>query len=100
MAQRTRLCDLVLVVREDEIESASVDLELRPEVLLGHDRALDVPAGSSTPPRRLPPSVLSGLVPLPQRKVARILLARIRLLLLDLIEALTAEATVLRIARD
>ena len=37
---------------------------------------------------------------LPQREVARILLARVRLLLFDLVEALTAESAVLRVARD
>src|SRR2546427_5374138 len=85
----TRLRELVLVVREDEVEPAAVDLELRPEVLLGHHRALDVPAGPAATPRRVPPRVLGGLVRLPERKVARILLARVRLLLLHLIGVLS-----------
>ncbi len=56
--------------------------------------------GRPAPPRRLPRGVLARLVRLPEREVARILLARVRLLLLDLVEPLTAEAAVLRIARD
>ena len=77
-----RLRDLVLVVREDEVEPAAVDLERRPEVLLGHRRALDVPTGSTAPPRRVPPRVLVLLVPLPEREVARALLQRGLLFLL------------------
>src|SRR5689334_4947219 len=63
-------------MREDEIKSAAVDLEGRPEVLLGHRRALDVPARPAAPPRRVPPRVLALLVPLPEREVARVFLAR------------------------
>ena len=77
-----RLGDLVLVVREDEIEPTAVDLEHRPEVLLGHRRALDVPTGATAPPRRVPPRVLALLVPLPEREVAWALLQRGLLLLL------------------
>src|SRR5262249_37074156 len=72
--ERARLRDLVLVVREDEVDAAAVDLEHRAEQLLGHHRALDVPSGPPPPPRRFPPGVLALLVPLPERKVARILL--------------------------
>ena len=89
-----RLRDLVLVVREDEVEPAAVDLERRPEQLLGHHGALDVPAGAPAAPRRVPPRVLAGLVRLPEREVARILLARVRLLILDLVGPLTGESAV------
>ena len=44
--------------------------------------------------------VLARLVRLPEREVARILLARVRLLLLDLVGPLPREAAVLRPARD
>ena len=74
--ERARLRDLVLVVREDQVEPAAVDLEHRPEVLLGHRRALDVPARPAAAPRRVPPRVLALLVRLPEREVARILLQR------------------------
>ena len=59
-----------------------------PEVLLGHRRALDVPPRPPTAPRRVPRRVLTLLRRLPEREVARILLARVRLLLLDLIRPL------------
>src|SRR5262245_44733167 len=87
-------------MRELEVETAAVDLEARAEVLLGHGRALDVPAGPATAPRRVPPGVLARLVRLPQREVARILLERVRLLLLHLIEPLPRQPAVLGEARD
>src|SRR4029077_1650325 len=83
-AERARLRDLVLVVRELEVESAAVNLEARTEVLLRHRGALDVPARPDAAPRRLPPGVLARLVRLPEREVARILLERVRLLILHL----------------
>src|SRR5919201_3683523 len=100
--ERARLRQLVLVVREDEVEPAAVDLEGGPEELLGHNRALDVPARSAATPGRVPPRVLAGLVRLPQREVARILLERVRLLVLvhEVVGALAREPTVLRVARD
>src|SRR3954469_15463878 len=88
-------------MREDEVEPAAVDLERRPEDLLDHRRALDVPAWPAPAPRRLPPRVLRrGLVRLPEREVARVLLERVRLLLLDLIRTLAREAAVFGIRGD
>ena len=69
-----RLGELVLVVREDQVDPAAVDLEDRTEKLLGHRRAFDVPARAPWPPRRLPDGVLALLVRFPERKVARVLL--------------------------
>ena len=40
------LGNLVLVVREDEVEAAAVDVEDLAQVFRRHGRALDVPAGS------------------------------------------------------
>src|SRR6476619_5774034 len=74
VAERARLRDLVLVVRENEVEPAAVDLEDRPKVRLGHRGALDVPARPAATPGRFPPGVLALLVRLPEREVARILL--------------------------
>ena len=48
--ESARLGELVLVVREDEIEPAAVDLEHAPEKLLRHHRAFDVPAGATASP--------------------------------------------------
>src|SRR4029450_4738317 len=89
-----RLSDLVLMVRKDEVESASVDLEAGTEVLLGHRRALDVPAAPPAAPRGLPPGVLARLVGLPEGEVPGILLERVRLLLLHLVDLLTREGAV------
>ena len=100
VAERARLRDLVLVVREDEVEPAAVDLEDRPEQLLGHHGALDVPARPAASPRRVPGRVLARLVRLPEREVARILLERVRLLLLDLVGPLARELAVVGEARD
>src|SRR5207249_10981433 len=77
-----------------------VDVEARPEELLGHRRAFDVPAGTAAAPRRLPPRVLPLFVRLPEREVARISLERIRFLLFHLVGALARQAAVLRKALD
>ena len=45
------------------------------EQLLGHRRALDVPARPAGPPGRLPPGVLALLACLPEGEVERVLLA-------------------------
>src|SRR5579863_6103457 len=67
------LGDLVLVVREDEVEAAAVDVEGLAQGLLAHRRALDVPARPAAPPRALPPGLLRR-GRLPQYKVAGVLL--------------------------
>ena len=101
VAERLRLRDLVLVVREDEVEATAVDLERRAVDLLRHRRALDVPARPAAPPRRVPPGVLGlRLVRLPEREVAAVLLERVRLLLLDLVGPLAGEPPVVGKRRD
>ena len=75
MPDRQRLRALVLVMREDEVEPATVDPELRAELLRGHRRAFDVPPGAADPPGRLPRGVLALLRRLPEGEVARVLLA-------------------------
>ena len=76
MPGRLGLGDLVLVVREDQVEAAAVDVELGAEVAPAHGGALDVPAGPAGPPRRGPVGLgrLVGLGALPQREVARVAL--------------------------
>jgi hypothetical protein len=78
VADRARLRLLVLVVREAQVQPSAVDVELGPEVALGHRRALQVPAGAAAAPRRRPRRGprLALLVRLPQREVARVALAR------------------------
>jgi hypothetical protein len=46
-----RLGDLVLVVRELQVDPAGVDVESLSQVLQAHRRALDVPAGEAVAPR-------------------------------------------------
>ena len=70
---RAGLRYLVLMVREDEVQSAAVDIELRSQILLRHRRAFDVPSGSTIPPRG-GPGGLTRLRALPHREVARIAL--------------------------
>src|SRR2546423_1018008 len=85
------LRQLVLVVREDQVEAPAVDLEHRAEERLRHRRALDVPARASRSPRGIPEGVLVGLVALPEREVPGVLLAGVGFLLLDLVGSLPRE---------
>ena len=81
VARGRRLRELVLVMREAQVEPAAVDVELGAEVAPTHRGALDVPARTARTPRRLPGGVgrFVGLGALPQGEVAGIALAaRIR----------------------
>ena len=73
-SRHPRLRGLVLVVGEDEVVAAAVNVKTEAENLLGHRRALNVPARASTAPGRVPCGVLARLLCLPERKVERILL--------------------------
>src|SRR4029079_5266229 len=79
---------------------ATVDPELRPELLRRHRGALDVPAGTTDAPRRLPGGVLTLLRRLPESEVPRILLRRFRPLPLDLVGPLAGERAVALEAGD
>src|SRR6478609_8377374 len=72
----TRLGDLVLMVREDEVDAAAMDVESLAEMLPRHGRAFDVPA--RTPRRRdagrRRPRRLAGLRRLPQHEIHRVAL--------------------------
>src|SRR4029450_11741246 len=50
------LGDLILVVGEDEVESAAVDVDRAAEVRADHRRAFDVPAGAAAAPWAVPPN--------------------------------------------
>src|SRR5215470_18227190 len=44
---RPALGDLVLMMREYQVDAAAMDVEDHPQMLLRHRRALDVPAGTA-----------------------------------------------------
>ena len=67
------LGDLVLVVGEDQVLAAAVDIEGLAQVFLAHGRALQVPPGAPAPPRAVPAG-LAVLGRLPQHEVRRVLL--------------------------
>src|SRR5690606_31815524 len=83
------LCDFALVVREDVIDAAAVNVEGRSQIFERHRRAFDVPAGEAFTPRAIPAQDVFGIGFFPQRKVFRITLfathgfARPRFLLLN-----------------
>ena len=54
------LGDLVLVVREDQILAATVDIDHVTQVLVDHGGAFDVPAGTATAPGGLPAGLVIG----------------------------------------
>src|SRR5436190_23194273 len=68
------LGDLVLVMREDQIDAAGVDVERLAEVLHRHRRALDVPARAARADRGLPRG-LARFRALPEREVPDVVLA-------------------------
>src|SRR5947208_12878882 len=74
-SERLALRALVLMVREDVVDSTSVNVELRAEVLGTHRRTFDVPPREPATPRALPHQLgPARLRRLPQREIARVLL--------------------------
>src|SRR5512141_1869222 len=72
--RRLRLGDFVLVVREDQVDPAGVDVERLAQLLHAHGRAFDVPARPAGTYLRLPRR-FTWLGALPQREVAHVVLA-------------------------
>ena len=94
------LGNLVLVVRELQIEAAAVNIKLAAQVVGGHSRALQVPAGAAPTPRG-GPGRLARLGGLPQRKILRAALTfGFRLALLHILDAITGQRTVIRTFGD
>src|SRR4051795_10502436 len=69
------LRDLILMMREDEVEPAAMDVDRLAKVALDHRRALDMPAGAAPAPWRIPADHTVG-ARLPQHEVGRIALVR------------------------
>ena len=68
-----RLGDLVLVMREDQILPAAMDVEGLAEMPLRHRRAFEMPAGPAPPPRALPAGLV-GIRRLPEDEIGRVAL--------------------------
>jgi hypothetical protein len=68
------LGNFVLVVGEDEVEAAAVQVDLLAEVPQRHRRALNVPARPAGAPGAIPGG-LARLRALPEREVHRVLFA-------------------------
>ena len=62
------LGQLVLMVGEDQVRAAAVDVESRAQVFAGHGRAFDVPAGPALAPGAVPGG-FAGLGRLPQGEI-------------------------------
>ena len=68
-----RLRDLILVMRENKVLTACMDINLLTQVLFGHDRALNMPARTALAPWGLPVR-LTILFRFPEDEIGRILL--------------------------
>src|SRR5207237_8839360 len=73
------LRDIVLVVGEDVVDPAGMQIDVLAEVAGRHGRTLDVPAGKASAPRGRPAERASRFGALPQREVSRRALVRIEL---------------------
>src|SRR5581483_10290321 len=68
------LSNLILVVRENIVHAAGVNVEVRTKILHRHRAALDMPSRETTPPGALPGHLATLLGCLPEREVFRIVL--------------------------
>ena len=72
----TGLSDLILMVREDQVQPAAMDIEGFAQIALGHGRAFDMPARTPPTPWTVPARLL-GARKLPQYEIGGIALMRI-----------------------
>ena len=63
MMQRLLLRALILMMRESEIGTAAMDINLLTEILIDHHNALGMPTRSSFSPRAVPLDALVCLLP-------------------------------------
>ena len=90
------LCNFVFVVRELQVQAAAVNIKLRAQVLCGHSRALNVPAGATIAPRCWP-AWFPRLCCFPHCEVARVAFAGASgFTLIKLVEFLAGKMTVVR----
>ena len=77
--RRLALGDLILMMGEDVVDAAGVDVDTRPQVLGRHRRALDMPAGEAVTPRAGPDQLPARLSRLPEGEVPLVPLERVGL---------------------
>src|SRR5271168_3589648 len=65
------LRDFILVMREDEVDAAAVDIEGFAQMLPAHRRAFEMPAGPATAPRAVPAGLV-GSRGFPEHEVLRV----------------------------
>ena len=87
------LGDLVLVVREHQVEAAAVDVDLLAQRSSSHGGALDVPARAAWAPGTRP-ARLAGSGRLPQGEVRGVALAVVGVSALQLVDVLAGEGAV------
>ena len=99
--ERFALRELVLVMRKDQVEPATVDVEVLAENRLAHRRALDVPPRPTRPPRARPRR-FPRLGRLPEREVGRrsLPLRRRATLALHLVHGAIGQFAVVGVLRD
>ena len=68
------LCDLTLVVREDEVHASAVYVEMGTQIFASHGRALAVPSRETVAPGTWPAHDMLGLCLLPQGEVGLVVL--------------------------
>src|SRR5256885_2593128 len=66
-------------MRKDVADTAGVQVEALAEVTGAHRRTLDVPAGKSRAPRRIPHQRPMRFGALPEREIGRVAFARVEL---------------------
>ena len=70
---RLALCDLVLMMREDKVLAACMDVDLLAQIFFGHLRTLDMPSRTAFAPRGLP-CRLALFLRLPEHEIKGIFL--------------------------
>ena len=68
------LCDLTLMVREDQVHATTVNVKVIAQVFLTHSRTFAMPAGEAITPRRGPAHDVFRLGTFPKREIDRIVL--------------------------
>ena len=66
------LCDLALMMREDQVHTTAMNVEVVTQIFPSHSRTLAVPTRETVAPRRGPAHDMLRLRTFPQRKINRV----------------------------